>query len=373
MVDPLITVLLPMYNGGRYLEYSLESVLTQTCKDFEFLIVNDCSTDDSLERIKAFNDRRIVVSNNAKNLGQTRSLNVGLRLAKGKYIARMDADDIAFPSWLEQQLVFIGQNPEYVVVSPKVAAIDSSNRITRILNSPSSENIILKSLIASPINHVGSLFCKDVILKQGGYDESFKIAADYDLWSRLLRKGHRIARTNKVLVAIRFHEQSLSLVEKGKTDRLEMSRIMRDNINCFTFVNLSEIDAELIWRLFYDGAHLSNDEFIKADMLLKNTYGDIRLDSQIGASLIDRAQKTVRRTIYMKKIFAGIKAGDIKEIRLTAWNYIRRHNALSLFSIIWVLSFLGLRILYYLHMAYKKFIEKLTRLRLAGALNERFQ
>src|SRR3989338_6640509 len=164
MPDPLVTVLLPVYNGGKYLEYSVESIVEQTYKDFEFLIINDCSTDDSLERVKAFNYRRILISSNVKNLGQTKSLNIGLRLAKGKYIARMDTDDIAFPHWLEHQLGFIKRNPGYAVFSTKVAAIDSRNRITRILNSPSSQNIILKSLVASPINHVGSLFCKDVIL-----------------------------------------------------------------------------------------------------------------------------------------------------------------------------------------------------------------
>ncbi len=373
MRDPLITVLLPVYNGGEYLAYSVRSILEQTYKNFEFLIVNDCSTDDSLERIKTFDDRRIVVSNNAKNLGQTRSLNIGLRLAKGKYIARMDTDDIAFPHWLEHQLGFIERNPEYAVVSTKVAAIDSRNRITRILNSPSSQNIILKSLVASPVNHVGSLFCKDVILGHGGYDESFKIAADYDLWSRLLRKKCRLASTNKVLVAIRFHEQSISVIEKGRADRLEMSRIMRSNIDCFTRMDISEKDVQSIWELIYDGARLSNEEFVKADTLLQHVYENIRLDSGASAPLINRAQRAIKRTIYMKKIFSCIRSGDIKGVRLTAWEYIHKQGVVSLFSIIWILSFLGIRFLCCLPTAYKKFIEKYTRLRLLGLVNEQFQ
>lgn len=373
MPDPLVTVLLPVYNGGKYLEYSVKSILEQTYKDFEFLVIDDCSTDDSLGRVKAFNDRRVVISSNTKNLGQTRSLNIGLRLAKGKYIARMDTDDIAFPHWLEHQLGFIEQNPEYAVVSAKVAAIDSRNRTTRILNSPSSENIILKSLVASPINHVGSLFRKDVISNLGGYDESFKIAADYDLWSRLLRKNYRLASTNKVLVAIRFHEQSISIMERGKSDRLEMSLIMRGNINCFTRMDISEKDVQLIWELIYDVARLSNEEFVRADALLQHVYENIRLDSGVSAPLINVAQRVIKRTIYMKKIFACIRDGDIKGVRLTALGYIHKQGVLSLFSIIWILSFLGIRLLCYLPTTYKRFIEKWTRLRLMGLLNERFQ
>lgn len=373
MPDPLVTVLLPVYNGGEYLKYSVKSILEQTYKDFEFLIVNDCSTDDSLGRIKAFNDRRIVVSSNAQNLGQTRSLNIGLRLAKGKYIARMDTDDIAFPHWLERQLGFIERNPEYTVVSTKVAAIDSRNRITRILNSPSSQNIILKSLVASPINHVGSLFRKDIILDQGGYDENFKIAADYDLWSRLLRKKYRLASTDKVLVAVRFHEQSISIIEKGKADRLEMSRIMRGNIDCFTRTDISEKDVQLIWGLIYDGARLSKEEFVRADTLLQHVYRNIRLDSGVSASLRNRAQRALQRTIYMKRIFSCIRSGDIKGVRLTALEHIRKQGVLSLFSIIWILSFWGIKFLCCLPTAYKKFIEKCTRLRLWGRFNERFQ
>ena len=94
MTRPLVTVLMALYNGGGYLKQTVKSVLDQTYSDFEFLIVNDCSTDDSLKVIGSFNDPRIKVYTNEKNMGQTPSLNRGVQLAKGEYFARMDGDDL---------------------------------------------------------------------------------------------------------------------------------------------------------------------------------------------------------------------------------------------------------------------------------------
>src|SRR3990170_4187453 len=114
--DPLVTVLMAVYNGGRYLKSSIESVLNQTFRDFEFLIINDCSTDDSVKMIESFNDERIIIHHNENNIGQTKSLNVGLKLARGKYIARMDADDMAFPTWVEELVNYFEKNPKYAVI-----------------------------------------------------------------------------------------------------------------------------------------------------------------------------------------------------------------------------------------------------------------
>ena len=97
---PQITVLMAVYNGEKCLNHTIESILNQSFQNFEFLIVNDCSTDNTIELIKSFEDPRIRIHNNAVNLGQTKSLNVGLKLTKGKYIARMDADDYAMPERL---------------------------------------------------------------------------------------------------------------------------------------------------------------------------------------------------------------------------------------------------------------------------------
>jgi len=374
MKNPSITVLMALYNGGEYLQQSVQSILDQTHSNFEFLIINDCSTDNSLKTLESFNDERIKIHNNAVNIGQTKSLNMGLKKAAGEYIARIDADDVAFPRWLELQLKYIKTPPECTVVSTKAAVIDSANRIVKVLSSEASpENIILKSLIASPINHVGSLFQKNVILNHGGYDEDFKIAQDYDLWSRLLREQRRVVSTDEILMAIRVHEQSISVVEKEITGRPEMSRIMQGNMNWLTNMNISEKDVQQLWGLIYNNASLSNDQFVRANTALQGVYKNIRSDLGLSLSLINKARRKVEQIIYVKRIFSFIENSDVKGARLTALGYIHKRGILNLFSVIYIFSFLGIGILRYFPIVYGKFSEKWTRFRLMGRLNGNFK
>ncbi|VAX35716.1 hypothetical protein MNBD_UNCLBAC01-516 [hydrothermal vent metagenome] len=305
MAEPIITILMTVYNGEKYLKDSIESILKQTYQDFEFLIINDKSTDNSADIINSFNDFRINIVTNDKNIGQTCSLNKGLKLAKGKYIARMDADDKAFPYWLEHQLNFIKKNPEYTVVSTKASVMDVNNRITKILNSPQSyQEIILKCLVGSPINHVGSLFKKDIILECGGYDENFKIAADYDLWSRLIRGKYKFACIDTIGVAVRVHEQSISIIEKeNKTDLLEMSKIMRANIQCLTQKNISDEQAKLLWRLVYSVGSLNKGEFGEANKILKNIYAHMHSSLGISFNLALNFRKKMIKVFYIKRVF----------------------------------------------------------------------
>src|SRR3990167_9325600 len=111
-MNPLVTVLMPVYNGKKYLKEAIESVLNQTFRDFEFLIIDDGSTDKSAEIIKSFNDARIRLERNVTNLGLIKTLNNGLTLSRGKYIARMDCDDISLPKRLSVQVNFMEKHPE---------------------------------------------------------------------------------------------------------------------------------------------------------------------------------------------------------------------------------------------------------------------
>ena len=111
-MNPKVTVLMPVYNCEKYLRESIESILNQTFKDFEFLIINDGSSDKSAEIVESYNDNRINFVQNEKNIGLAASLNRGLDIAKGEYIARMDADDISLPERLEKQVRFMETNPQ---------------------------------------------------------------------------------------------------------------------------------------------------------------------------------------------------------------------------------------------------------------------
>ena len=124
MKTPLISVIMPVYNAEKYLKKSIDCILNQTLKDFEFIIINDGSTDKSEQIIKLYKDKRIVYLKNHKNLNLVKTLNKALKIAKGKYIARMDADDLSLPERLEKEAAFLDQNPDYGVVGCYFAVIN---------------------------------------------------------------------------------------------------------------------------------------------------------------------------------------------------------------------------------------------------------
>lgn len=268
-----ITVLMTVYNGGEYLRGSLRSIIEQTYRDFECLVIDDASSDGSVQLVKSFNDPRIRIVPNQTNCGQTASLNRGLELAKGEWIARMDADDLISPRWLETMEAFARMQKEAAVVSARARAIDGEGRLIRNLNSPmSSEDIVLKSLVASPINHVGSLMRREVILKEGGYDQQFKISADYDLWSRLLRKGYVFACARQRLISVRFHRKSTTASEMEGKVVPEMTKVMKQNIAHFSGINLPQDTMVLFWRFIYAPEKLNSQEYCKMRVLLKEIY-----------------------------------------------------------------------------------------------------
>ena len=126
-LDTPITVLMPVYNASLFLREAIESILNQTYKNFEFIIINDGSTDSSLQIIESFKDPRIKLVNNERNLGIIKTRNKGLQLAKGKYIANMDADDISLPTRLEKQFTFLEKNPDVAVIASKLVLINQNN------------------------------------------------------------------------------------------------------------------------------------------------------------------------------------------------------------------------------------------------------
>lgn len=354
---PTVTVLMTVYNGEVFLKKAIEAILAQSFRDFEFLIVDDCSKDSSVAIIKSYKDDRIILHQNEKNIGQTRSLNLGLRLARGAFIARMDADDLAFPDWLKLQVEFLTKQDERcVLVSPKALIIDLEGKVSRTLNTPkSSLEIVIRSLWASPVNHVGTLMRRQAILDQGGYDEDFRIAADYALWSKLLCKGMTLSIISKSLIAIRSHAQSVTAVAAGKDDVAEVSRIMGENISHWSGVKLSKEELRLIWDWTYNVGVLGLEEMKAADDLFVKISQQLRgvEDSVRAVGMIKRQTKIV----YMKKIFDLIRQKDVAGVRSIAFLYTQQHGFLSVFLLIWLFSFVSPLLLFIpsLYAGYRRF------------------
>lgn len=141
MQDPKVTVLMPAYNAEKYIETAIESILNQTYKDFEFIIVNDCSTDSTLDIIERYakQDKRIKIISNKENQKIAQTLNNGLKEAKGKYIARLDADDWSYPERLEKQVNFMEENPDVVLSSGNMEICDGELKEEEIMEEYKKE------------------------------------------------------------------------------------------------------------------------------------------------------------------------------------------------------------------------------------------
>lgn len=185
---PLVTVLLSACNDVTFLPEAVESVLAQTFGDFEFLVIDDGSNDGSGDYLASLRDPRLRVIRNPQNVGLTRSLNRGLAAAAAPLVARMDADDIALPDRLKQQIDFLRANPHVGVVGSSRTLIDERGAVTG--QAPAAETdlaIRWKCLLGNPFAHPTVMLRLDVLDAHGlRYAESFRTAQDYELWTRLL-------------------------------------------------------------------------------------------------------------------------------------------------------------------------------------------
>ena len=186
---PIISVVMSVFNGEDYLREAIESILFQTYTDFEFIIVNDGSTDKSLEIIKSYDDDRIIVIDQ-KNIGLSKSLNKGVAASKGEFIARMDADDICHRDRFQVQVDFLINNRDCVVVGSNACYIDMVGNILYFSDCLSEWNEIKKVLPKSPFFHSSTMFSKEAFEKVGGYyDEIPQFFEDQILWNRLSKVG----------------------------------------------------------------------------------------------------------------------------------------------------------------------------------------
>ena len=213
MTPPLVTVLMAVHNGVRFVDEAIGSILRQSLSDFELLIVDDGSTDQTPGHIRAFGDPRIRCVRNDTNIGLTRSLNEGLGLARGAFIARQDADDISHPGRLSAQVDFLHRQPEVAVLGTQARMIDAGKRRVSVAPWPKSTSnraIRWQLIFDSPFIHSSVMFRKPVIAALGGYDDSFATSQDFELWSRVAAAGYEMRNLPDALLDFRVHEASVS-------------------------------------------------------------------------------------------------------------------------------------------------------------------
>lgn len=185
---PRVSVVMSVYNGERYLRQAIESILAQTFRDFEFIIINDGSTDSTAHILAEVRDERIVLAHNGANIGLTCSLNCGLALARGEYIARMDADDISHPERFARQIAFLDAHPNYGLVGSWFEIIDLDGQVIgQARMMVDHDEIMLFLLHDSHFAHSAVMFRRACIDAVGPYDEAAGHVEDYELWLRISR------------------------------------------------------------------------------------------------------------------------------------------------------------------------------------------
>jgi glycosyltransferase involved in cell wall biosynthesis len=215
MEYPIVSIILPTYNGALFIKKAIESVLGQTFKSWELLVINDASTDETETVIKKYSsiDNRIILINNENNLGIQKTLNKGISLAKGEYIARIDDDDQWIdPMKLIAQVSFFEKNRGYVLLGTDAIVLDSNGKKISINIMPKNDRIIrTKILSKNPFLHATIMARKKNLEEAGGYNETknFLHIEDYELWLRLGKMG-KFANLPETAVALTVHDKSLT-------------------------------------------------------------------------------------------------------------------------------------------------------------------
>lgn len=212
-----ISVLMPVYNNRKYLKTSIESILNQTFEEFEFVIIDDGSTDGSSRVIKSYQlkDKRIIVIRNKHNIGTSRSLNKGLSVAKGDYIVRMDADDWSYPERLRIQYEYMKSHPRIGVSGGSIEVCDQNLKVVNRRRYPLDDNGARKIIFCySPFAHPATIWDTKKMKMIGGYNEKIPLSQDCELYFKIGRFVE-FGNVDATLIKLRTHKSSSSVSKNG--------------------------------------------------------------------------------------------------------------------------------------------------------------
>lgn len=276
---PAISVLMSVYKEKpEWLEESINSILNQTFKDFEFIIVNDnpegVEQKEVLDKYQRLDDRIIVIQN-PQNLGLAKSLNRGLEIAKGKYVARMDADDISLPDRFSIQYHFMEDNLDVELCGGKRKILEDGY-IRKISDDIlcSEQEIRSAMLFTSPMIHPTVFFRKGNLL----YNDLFKVSQDYELWERYIELDNKIVNINKVVLLYRMSSTQSSFLKN--LEQMNNTKIIRSRYLLFCDIDLSEEENDMLGLAFLSSHKLSFLKFKCLLILLKKMYREIENDSR---------------------------------------------------------------------------------------------
>ena len=230
MKKPTVAIIMSVNNAEKYIVDAVDSILSQTYSDFEFLILDDGSTDQSWSMLEQYNDTRITIHRKKKQEGLTKGLNYLLGTTYAEFVARQDADDISLPDRIEIQIGYLKEHLDVCVLGTRAHTIDKNGKTIGI--TPLPKNVSEDLRHRNSVVHGSVMFRREIIVKSGGYDEFFGRSQDYELWQRLSR-CHEIEILPTVLYKFRQHlgNTRLSCGEEAALYQLLVRKIARDEIS----------------------------------------------------------------------------------------------------------------------------------------------
>ncbi len=265
--SPDITVLMSAFNAERYIIDSIESILSQTFTNFAFLIIDDGSTDSTAEIVESYRDPRIRLVRNQKNIGLTRSLNKGIKLAESDYIARMDADDISLPNRLEKQFQCFKSDPSLTLCASRMEVIDENGCPTGIIYPTISPSLLpWRLLFGNQIPHTSVMLKRQALIELGGYAEWAKRSQDYELWARVNHQ-HKVLMIPDILVYWRDHSSNITQID-NQAQRDTQREVVYQSLQRLTGFPISRDFALHLHELVHCGKYAAKDYTIDALKLL---------------------------------------------------------------------------------------------------------
>ncbi len=328
--NPKVTVLMPVYNGSQFLSQAIESILNQTFDDFEFLIFNDGSTDSSANIIRSYSDKRIKYFDYKKNYGHVYHLNHGIEIAQGKYIARMDADDVSLPKRFIKQVVFMDNNPEVGVCGTWFRILGTRHVVRHPIEDV---NIRIALLNDSVIGHPTAMI-RTALLRQHNlyYESSFVPVEDYLLWVILSGFG-KLANLPEILLHYRIHGNQIS--SKHKLKQQEKAQLVRNQqIEAVLNRELSNAESFLHSLLFENGINIDISEdlisrlnnWIK-ELISFNLINRIYPETELLNFFRENLNSTYRN-LYLNQV----KRDSFYILRILKSLWLSKHYLLTYFS-----------------------------------------
>lgn len=279
MKTPEVSVILTVYNGESYLSTAIESIFKQTFRDFELIVINDGSTDTTSAIIESYSDPRVIYLQNEKNIGSSKSLNKGLSIARGRYIAIMDADDISMPERFSKQFKFLESNPEVGVCGTWNNVIDKKGNLVGKARHPVSSNVISCFLLFDNcISNPTTMYRKKIIQDIGYYNSEFIVALDYDLWTRTI--GHyKFSNIPEFLLSYRKHGGNMS--HNPEKFHQEDYSIRKREIEKLLEHSLSSEEDVALSKLIKPNSKMQLNEIFLIDALILKIYKKFLLNNKI--------------------------------------------------------------------------------------------